>query len=183
MVAERLGADKKPVYAALAGSPTTTGKANFDQWFRDTPGVNKSKVLTLPFTVGPTGRTVFDSANFFPIDNDPATWGNTPGQAHNFHFSYELHTQFFYSGGEVFTFRGDDDVWAFVNGLRIVDLGGVHGAQDATVNIDAEAARLGITKGTAYAFDFFFVERHTTESNFRLETSLKFVNCDPILPQ
>jgi fibro-slime domain-containing protein len=70
-----------------------------------------------------------------------------------------------------------------VNGLRIVDLGGVHGAQDATVNIDAEAARLGITKGTAYAFDFFFVERHTTESNFRLETSLKFVNCDPILPQ
>ena len=48
-------------------------------------------------------------------------------------------------------------------------------------HLDQEAARLGITKGQTYAFDFFFAERHTVESNFRLETTLKFVNCAPIV--
>jgi fibro-slime domain-containing protein len=36
-------------------------------------------------------------------------------------------------------------------------------------------------KGQTYALDFFFAERHTVESNFRLETTLKFTNCAPII--
>lgn len=182
MVSLDLGADGKPVYQGAPNTPTTNGKAAFDQWFRDTPGVNKRKLYTLPAQVDvATGRTVFESAAFFPLDADPEGFGDTPGQPHDFHFTYELHTEFAYTGGEIFKFRGDDDVWVFINGKRVVDLGGVHSAQEATVDLDAEAANLGIVKGKGYAFDFFFAERHTTESNFRVETTLKFVNCAPII--
>jgi fibro-slime domain-containing protein len=62
-------------------------------------------------------------------------------------------------------------------------LGGVHGPESAVVDIDAIAAQIGITPGNAYPFDFFFAERHTSDSNFRMETTLKFVNCNPILPR
>jgi fibro-slime domain-containing protein len=177
-VSETLGADRKPVFNGPSKSTTT--KANFDQWFRDTAGVNKTERITLPFVIEASGRTTFDSAAFFPLDGKG--FGNTPNQTHNYGFTYELHTEFLYRGGEQFTFRGDDDVWVFVNNKRIIDLGGVHSAETASVNVDALASQLGIVKGQAYPFDFFFAERHTVESNFRLETTLKFVNCEPILP-
>ncbi|MFO0639454.1 MAG: fibro-slime domain-containing protein [Polyangiaceae bacterium] len=182
MVEDTIGPDGKPVYAGTPTTPTTNGRAAFDQWFRDTPEVNKKKLFLLPAQVDPqTGRTVFDSNAFFPLDNDPEGFGNTPNFPHDYHFTYELHTEFSYGGGEVFKFRGDDDVWVFIGGKRVVDLGGVHVAQEATVDLDAEAARLGIVKGQTYALDFFFAERHTVESNFRLETTLKFTNCAPII--
>lgn len=181
IVAASLGSDRKPVFAGPTKSTTT--RANFDQWFRDTAGVNKTKVVTLPFVFGANGQVTYDTASFFPLDNDAAGFGNTPGRAHDYHFTYELHTEFVYRGGEVFNFRGDDDVWVFINGKLAVDLGGVHGALAQTVNMDARAQALGITPGGTYAFDFFFAERHTTESNFRFETTLRFSNCDPILPR
>lgn len=40
IVAQQLGPDYKPVYAAGSNSPSTSNKANFDQWFRDTPNVS-----------------------------------------------------------------------------------------------------------------------------------------------
>jgi fibro-slime domain-containing protein len=181
IVKEDLGADLKPVYAGSTKS--TSGQVNFDQWFRDTPGVNKSKVITLPFVFGPGDRVTYDSTEFFPLDSDPDGFGNTPGQAHDFSFTFELHTEFVYEGGEVFEFRGDDDVFVFINQKLVADLGGVHSAESATVDVDKESARLGITKGQTYPFAFFFAERHTSSSNFRFETTLKFSNCNPILPK
>ncbi len=181
IVKTALGADLKPVFAGPTKS--TTNQTNFDQWYRDTPGVNKTKIYTVPFQVDATGHVVYDTTAFFPLDNDPDGFGITPGQVHDYAFTYELHTEFVYGGGEVFSFRGDDDVWVFLNHQLVVDLGGVHGAEAATVNVDAKAAALGIQKGNTYPFDFFFAERHTTESNFRFETTLKFTNCNPILPR
>lgn len=73
--------------------------------------------------------------SFFPIDG--AGWGDE-GLAHNYHFTYELHTTFTYAMGQTFTFTGDDDLWVFINGKLAI----------------------------------FFAERHTTESNFRIDTSI-----------
>ena len=178
IVQNDLGADGKPVYAPATTSPTTTGKADFDQWYRDVPGTNFRMPFTVPLTPIDGGVSSYDNPAFFPLDNQG--FGNE-GRDHNFHFTFELHTTFIYKGGEVFTFIGDDDVFAFVNDKLAIDLGGVHGAETASVDLDARAADFGIQKGQTYPLDVFQAERHTTESHFRIDTSIEFTNCTPIL--
>jgi fibro-slime domain-containing protein len=173
-----LGADHKPVYAPSGPTVNTTGKAEFDQWYRDVPGVNYNIPLTIPLTADAQGIGTYDSEEFFPIDNQG--WGNE-GFDHNFGFTYELHMVFQYSGGEVFSFTGDDDLWVFVNNRLAIDLGGLHPAQSDTLDVDAKAALLGIEKGKEYALDLFQAERHSTGSHFKVQSSLNFTNCDPII--
>ena len=103
------------------------------------------------------------------------------GKLHNFSFTTELHTLFAYNGGETFQFDGDDDVWVFVNGKLAVDVGGLHPPKSRTVALDASATMLGLQRGGTYALDLFHAERHTPQSNFRIDTNLAFVNCG-ILP-
>lgn len=172
ITAATLGQDGKPVYASATTTPTTSGKANFDQWYRDVEGVNLTAehALTLdlvPDSDPPVYR--YANNNFFPIDNE--LWGNE-GQPHNYWFTYELHNSFTYQGGETFSFTGDDDVWVFINNQKVIDLGGVHPAMSASVSLDDVADQLGLVEGETYSFDMFFAERHTTASNFIAETSI-----------
>lgn len=179
IVQAQLGADHKPVYAGNPKTPTTSGRANFEQWFRDVPGVNQSVFVTLPFQDKGGGLSTYDNSQFFPIDG--MLFGNE-GHPHNYHFTFELHTRFLYRGGEVFHFRGDDDVFTFINGKQVVDLGGIHLPQETTVNLDEQATRLGLERGKSYDLDFFFAERHQTMSNFRIDTTLFFTDCTIIIP-
>lgn len=177
IVAATLGADQKPVFAGGNGQTVTTA-ADFDQWYRDVMGVNESFQHTLTFTQSASGTAVYDNSSFFPLDD--RGFGNQ-GRNHNFHFTFELHMRFRYEGGESFSFTGDDDLFVFINNRLAIDLGGVHAAESDTVNLDESAAELGIVVGQEYPIDFFQAERHTSESNFRIETSLLFTNCDPII--
>jgi fibro-slime domain-containing protein len=163
-----LGGDGKPAYAG-GTTGTTTGQANFDQWYRDVAGVNMSLPVEIPLTDQGDGTYVYDNPAFFPIDGQG--FGDE-GNPHNYHFTLEMHTQFIYQGGEVFTFRGDDDLFTFINGRLGIDLGGVHGPLEGSIDLDAMAGALGITPGGTYDLDFFFAERHTSESNFRIETTI-----------
>ena len=52
----------------------------------------------------------------------------------------------------------------------MIDLGGVHGTQNASVKLDD----LGLTAGHKYNFDLFYAKRHTVESNLKLQTSIIF---------
>jgi len=156
--------------------------ASFDMWFNDVLGTNLSKTLDLTLVREADGSYVFDSEDvewcaevggFFPIENqlfgNPDVVGYAPDR--NFHFTFELHTEFTYlaDGAQVFTFRGDDDVWVFINGQLVIDLGGVHGAIEQTVDLD----RLDLEDGETYQLSFFFAERHRTQSNFRIQTNLE----------
>ena len=170
-----LGQDQKPGYAGGTQGTTTT-KENFDQWYRDVPGINITIEKSIPLTPDPArpGVWVFDSDAFYPLANDEG-WGNQYLD-HNQDFTTEIHISFPYKGGERFTFRGDDDLFLFVNGRLAVDLGGVHDALTGTVNMDARAAELGLQIGQAYKMDIFQAERHCCQSTFHLETTLSCIN-------
>lgn len=169
LVQAELDADGLPVYAPSGPTSVTSGKEAFDQWFRDVPGVNIRQDGSLPLSQQ-GDRWVYDSSAFFPLDGQGF---DNQGREHNFHFTSEIHGSFVYSGHEVFTFRGDDDVWVFVNKRLAVDLGGVHAAATATIDFDAQAANLGITPGNRYSLDIFQAERHTSGSTFRVETTIE----------
>ncbi len=170
IVLPELGDDMLPVYAGLDGNPTTHGQEAFDQWYRDTPDVNMPMQYSIVLTpTGTPGEVGYANGSFFPIDDQ--LFGNQ-GRVHNYHFTFEAHATFAYSGGESFTFTGDDDLWIFLNGHLAIDLGGVHGAMTETINVDDFATEFGLEPGNTYPFDLFFAERHTSASSFQIETTL-----------
>jgi fibro-slime domain-containing protein len=198
LVAPELDADHKPVYASKceampdpAACPTgrqTTDKASFDQWYRDTPDVNQTYLLYIKMAPTGVGNVVsFRSENFVPLDN--AGWSDTfvglDDLPHNYAFTTELHIKFKYSGGESFTFKGDDDVWAFINGKLAMDLGGLHESREDSIVLDDHAAELGLVKGEVYPLELFHAERHSSGSHFRMDSTLSVVDCGsiPVVPK
>ena len=175
IVTSMLGADQKPVYAGGTQGTTST-KENFDQWYRDVPGVNMTFEKSIPLTADGArpGVWVYDSDAFYPLTNDEG-WGNQYLD-HNQDFTTEIHVRFPYRGGERFTFRGDDDLFLYVNGRLAVDLGGVHDALTGTVDLDARVGDLGLQVGKMYQMDIFQAERHCCQSTFHIETTLSCIN-------
>jgi len=172
IVQAMLGADHKPVFAAANGQITSA--QSFAQWYVDTPGVNQPFQIELPLLEVSAGRYEYRTDKFYPIDN--MGWNDHlrdfTGTPHNFLFTTEIHTTFTYRAGNTFTFRGDDDLWLFINGKLALDLGGLHPEVMGTVDLDAKAAELGITPGQKYSMDIFHAERHTDASNFKVETTI-----------
>jgi fibro-slime domain-containing protein len=162
-------------YGATSGF---TNKANFDQWYRDVPGVNLSAVVELTLLRQADGTYVFDDKDdplykdrggFFPIDDQ--LFGNSVcNDKHNFHFTTEIHASFVYeeTANQVFRFLGDDDVWVFINGQLVIDLAGTHNAIDQFIDL----SRLGLADGESYKLDLFHAERQTKASNFAFQTNL-----------
>ncbi len=169
----------RPVRKGASDTGGIESAESFNMWYRDIPGTNLSQALTLTFNRQPDGSYLFDDEldpyydsidGFFPIDDQ--LFGNSGlWPDHNFHFTFELHTEFTYDAASnpYFMFTGDDDVWVYIDGKLVIDLGGVHSAEDQYVDL----TRLDLEHGVTYTLDFFFAERHTTESNFRINTSLK----------
>ena len=124
-----------------------------------------------------------EDGGFFPIDNleflDSAKTVRNPkfdwdeqltknGKKHNYSFAMKISAQFKYIKGQYFEFRGDDDVWVFINNRLVVDIGGCHNPVERAVDLDT----LGLIEGREYPFHIFFSERNSNGSNFKMRTSI-----------
>ncbi len=131
--------------------------------------------FTLDLNQGPDtyvfSRTgIAGEPEYFPLDTIGGVFTEDPvGSGHNFSFCTELHTNFKHQSGLIFNFVGDDDVFVFIGGNLVIDLGGIHPAGEAFVNLD----KLKFLKyGNTYDFDFYQCERHEDHSSSRIVTNL-----------
>jgi fibro-slime domain-containing protein len=199
LVASALDAEGKPAYTGACEAGTdftieacpygamTTSQADFEQWYRDTDGVSLPLLQLLDFRLQPDGTYVFEIDNgLFPFDGggwvlegseltSPEDPDDESSLVHNYGFTSELRHWFEFQGDEFLEFSGDDDVWVFIGGQLVVDIGGLHPRQARSVTLDPQAAtNLGLEIGRVYEVALFHAERRTELSNFKL--SLKGFN-------
>lgn len=96
----------------------------------------------------------------------------------NYNMTLEGHAQFiFYEDDKLyFNFTGDDDVYLYINGIRVLDMGGAHAISKCGISLNDVKELCGLKDGQVYDFDFYYMERHGTAANFGFETNIKIVD-------
>ncbi len=158
-----------PVYNGGTGRLIRTDVVDYDTAF-----INKVIKDSLRFVRVPgTNMYRFDTTQFFPLDkySPPASFGvENPRVVPNHNYAFTMHLHFTFTKTEdaqTFRFRGDDDVWAFIDSTLVMDLGGIHEPAEGSFTVSNS-----LQTNKEYSFDLFFAERHTTMSNIRIETNL-----------
>ncbi len=189
MLADTLDAQGKPLLKVdymgceeLGGALSIASMESFSDWYDPTHPETMTHLRSFELErIDSTGAYQFSSSSLFPLDgltrNDELQYceeetyqereplGVEPcTQNHNYHFTSEVRYVFRYQGGEVLDFRGDDDVYVFVNGRKALDLGGAHPPESGTVNLDEQ----GLTLGKIYEIVVFHAERMPVGSNYQL---------------
>ena len=177
MVQVDLGADEKPV----AGS-NEFHSSHLNQWYTTIPNINKEFIATIALTDIGNGIWSHNNDAFFPLSPSQGFGheNNTDanGVERNFLFTTELRLRFTYKEGQRFRFKGDDDLWVFINGKLAIDLGGIHSEREQEVDIDAHAAKYGMVPGRIYPMHIFHAERNPVESHFRIDTNIECFSSD-----
>lgn len=124
---------------------------------------------------------------FYPIDGlgYDAILGDTTDKANdsgsnrpehpNGNYALRGEAQFVYRDDLYFEFSGDDDVYMYINGVLALDLGGAHGICTRRVNLKDVAQQCHLTEGEVATFTFFYMERNSDASNFKIETNMELV--------
>ena len=103
--------------------------------------------------------------------------GSTGNGGRNQHFCFESHANFRYKPNLKFSFRGDDDIWVFIDNKLAVDIGGTHLAAPGYVDVDkflfkGDKTAIDSSRGKSFDIDIYFCDRRTTVSDIRIKTNM-----------
>ncbi|MCL2219854.1 MAG: fibro-slime domain-containing protein, partial [Chitinispirillia bacterium] len=91
----------------------------------------------------------------------------------NFAYTMEMVVKFKMEPGLTFNFRGDDDVWVFINDRLALDIGGIHEDIRRNINLDEHRRNLGnLEDNQAYEMRMFYCERHASGSSIWIQTNI-----------
>lgn len=161
----------------------------------DTSYINKVVQGNIVFNYipGSAGLYQYNNQNFFPLDAsgfqtppnapDPTlSWNGQPldrnpadganYNPHNYSFAMHMKKTFQYQAGQTFQFAGDDDMWVFINGQLVLDLGGIHQTSVGQFALNDLAAQLNLTMGDTATLDVFYCEREAVGSDIEITTNI-----------
>lgn len=133
-----------------------------------------SNLETIRYSAHNNGsNTNIYSNEFWPLDtvssytgmDSKVSGGSDDGKTHNWHFGMKYEFTFTigdYTGPMNYYFRGDDDFWLFIDGKKVVDLGGIHSAVGEAVDIRSWLAKTpGISqdKNAEHKITIYYMER------------------------
>ncbi len=189
--------------------PVNADQNGFSWYFKDCPvsgkGRRRKYIWSKNMTSAgePDPASVSDEYGFFPL-NSLETDGN--GYAYNYGFGLRMAFDFRLPKDGVlknkngqnrpvaFSFSGDDDLWVFVDGKLVLDVGGDHGKVEGTVNFADDTAFVSRVKksqgdpdaeegpcttkfqladtGEKHQLVLFYLERGMWESNLKLQFNM-----------
>lgn len=134
-----------------------------------------------------------NGVGFFPFDASMNNGGTTKNNANDYGFGMRTDIEFNVGKDgkingldQVFNFTGDDDLWVYIDGKLVLDLGGAHKKAEGSINFSTKKVTLStgtksvnnVTRNTNFAFDnqdpskthtltMFYMERGMIESNLK----------------
>lgn len=134
-----------------------------------------------------------NGVGFFPFDASMTNGGTTKNNANDYGFGMRTDIEFnvgkdgkINGVDQVFNFTGDDDLWVYIDGKLVLDLGGAHKKAEGSINFSKKTVTLStgtksvnnVTRNTSFAFDnqdpskthtltMFYMERGMIESNLK----------------
>ena len=168
-------------YKSIVLTDDGSGTYSFEAGYSDNPKYVDYDRTNGTISQG-TGGTA--TVGFYPLDglgyeqSGLLTKTSAIDSTHNGGFTLRGESQFVYNKDSklYFTFTGDDDVYMYINGVLALDLGGAHGRNSKTVNLnDLDATKYGLKEGQVATFTFFYMERCSDASTFGIKTNMELV--------